>query len=322
MKSIILLCLFLAGSMANGYGSVSVSYGMNTPPVVSYGPAPATPPRSVYSAPAPATPVLSYSAPAPAAPIRSSYSAPATPVRSYSAPATPVRSSYSAPAPAAPVLSYSAPATPVRSYSAPATPVRSSYSAPAPAAPVLSYSAPAPATPVNSYSAPAPASPAAYGPSYGASNAAPIAITRFTQEMQEGSHHHTSYETEHGIRHEERTSLRMNPNAVGTPEDALAGRAIVTKTGSFSYMSPEGQPISTGFNANENGADFTGQHLPVPVTDTPEVAQARREHLAAVDEALRVIAQNPEVPQSYGGYSAPAQPLRVPSAPLQFRSPY
>ncbi|CAG7821584.1 unnamed protein product [Allacma fusca] len=274
MKSIILLCLFVAGSLANGYGSVSVSYGQNTPPVVSYG-APATPVRSVYSAPAPA------------APIRSS----------YSAPATPVRSSYS-------------------------PPVRSSYSAPAPAAPVLSYSAPAPATPVLSYSAPAPASPPAYGSSYGASNAAPIAITRFTQEMQEGSHHHTSYETEHGIRHEERTSLRMNPNAVGTPEDALAGRAVVTKTGSFSYMSPEGHPISTGFNANENGADFTGQHLPVSVTETPEVAQARREHLAAVEEAFRAAARNPEVPQSYGGYAAPAEPLRAPASPLQLRSPY
>ncbi|CAG7828236.1 unnamed protein product, partial [Allacma fusca] len=134
-------------------------------------------------------------------------------------------------------------------------------------------------------------------------NAAPIAITSFTQDMQEGSHHHTSYETAHGIRHEERTSLRMNPNAVGTPEDSFAGRAIVTKTGSFSYMSPEGHPISTGFNANENGADFSGQHLPVSVTETPEVAQARREHLAAVEEAFRLAAQNPEVPQSYGGYA-------------------
>ncbi|CAG7825153.1 unnamed protein product [Allacma fusca] len=242
MKSIILLCLFVAGSTANGYGAV-----------------------------------LSYSAPAPAAPVRSSYSAPATPVRSYSAPAAPVRSSYSAPAPATPVLSYSAPA---------------------------------------------PASPPAYGSSYGASNAAPIAITRLIQDHQEGSHHHVSFETAHGIRHEERTSLRMNPNAVGTPEDALAGRAIVTKTGSFSYMSPEGHPISTGFNANENGADFTGQHLPVSVTETPEVAQARREHLAIVEEAFRVAARNPEVPQSYGGYAAPAEPLRAPVAPPQLRSPY
>ncbi|CAG7827590.1 unnamed protein product, partial [Allacma fusca] len=156
---IILLCLCVAGSLANSYGSVSVSYGQNTPAVVTYGGAPATPVRAALQS--------SYSAPAPAAPVARV-------------------PSYAAPVPAAPVQS---------------------YSAPVPAAPVQSYSAPVPAAPIQSYSAPAPASESSYGASSDPV-VPPIAIMRFTQEMQEMSHHRHSYETEHGIRQEEHTSIR------------------------------------------------------------------------------------------------------------------
>nr|CAD7569458.1 unnamed protein product [Timema californicum] len=51
----------------------------------------------------------------------------------------------------------------------------------------------------------------------------------------------------------------LKPNADGTDN-------VLVKQGSFSYISPEGQPISLSYIADELGFRAKGDHLPVAPT--------------------------------------------------------
>lgn len=75
-------------------------------------------------------------------------------------------------------------------------------------------------------------------------------ILRNDQEVNPDSFQY-AYETSNGIRAQESGQLRQ----IG--RDA----AIVTQ-GSYSYISPEGEPVSISYIADENGFQPTGSHIP------------------------------------------------------------
>lgn len=78
-------------------------------------------------------------------------------------------------------------------------------------------------------------------------------ILRNDQEVNPDSFHY-AYETSNGIQAQEAGQLRQ----IG--RDA----AIVTQ-GSYSYVSPEGEPVSISYIADENGYQPTGSHIPTYV---------------------------------------------------------
>ena len=56
----------------------------------------------------------------------------------------------------------------------------------------------------------------------------------------------------------------------------------LVKTGSYSYTSPEGIPISVSYTADENGFRAEGDHLPKPVELPAEHAEIHRQALARI----------------------------------------
>ncbi|CAG7829319.1 unnamed protein product [Allacma fusca] len=108
----------------------------------------------------------------------------------------------------------------------------------------------------------------------------------------------------------------MNPNAVGTPEDADAGKAMITRAGTVSYSAPTGERINLNYVAGDKGFVPTGDHLPTPPSDTKEVADAKVAFQIAYDAAAKAAAEAPEFPASqsnngaYGYAQAPAAPVR------------
>lgn len=68
-----------------------------------------------------------------------------------------------------------------------------------------------------------------------------------------------SYATSNGIQHSEVTTVGAAPYA--------GGWGSITKTGQYSYTSPEGQPISLSYSADEGGFKPRGAHLPVAPID-------------------------------------------------------
>ncbi|CAG7828511.1 unnamed protein product [Allacma fusca] len=77
---------------------------------------------------------------------------------------------------------------------------------------------------------------------------------------------------------------------------------MITKKGSYSYLSPEGQTISMEYVADETGFHPKGDHLPVAPENTLEVVQAIREFEAAYELAAKA---NPESAQN-NGYISPS----------------
>lgn len=73
------------------------------------------------------------------------------------------------------------------------------------------------------------------------------------------------YETENGITAEES----------GYPKDIPGAKhPAIVAMGSFSYVSPEGKPITLTYTADEKGFHPEGEHLPTPPPIPPEIAEA------------------------------------------------
>lgn len=93
--------------------------------------------------------------------------------------------------------------------------------------------------------------------------------------------------------------------------------AFGNQMGSYSYINPEGKQVMVSYTADSRGFRVLSNDLPVapvanllaplPVQDTPEVAQAKATHMAAL--AAAKMATVPAAP-------APVVPAPVPVAPI------
>lgn len=138
-----------------------------------------------------------------------------------------------------------------------------------------------------------------------------IPITQFANEIRGSVSNDLQYTTGNGIAVSDHTQVVQGRG--GVYEDGygelVRSDAVVTKSGSFSYTSPEGIPIHLNFVADENGFRAEGAHLPQPVELPAEHAEAHRLALARVS--------------SYGGsYDTPAFVRSSYNAPAIVRSSY
>jgi len=185
---------------------------------------------------------------------------------------------------AAPYMSYAA-AAPVMSYSAPA--------------PVMSYAAP---SPVMSYAAPAPVMTSYTTPIAAAPIAAPIAaapmMTRVTPVAPAVTA--TQYHAQ--------DELGQASFGYAHPGQAATNfrDAMGNQVGSYAYINPEGKQVQVSYVADSNGFRVLSNDLPVgptaqllmpidtnmPAIETPEVAEARAAHMAAIEDAKNGVVRS------------------------------
>lgn len=84
------------------------------------------------------------------------------------------------------------------------------------------------------------------------------------------------FETQNGIKQEERRYLKAGPD--GTPVSVVEG--------SVSYVAQDGSTIKTGYVADEYGYRAVGDHLPVP----PPIP-------AEIQRSLAYLASLPSTPE-------------------------
>ncbi|EFX66317.1 endocuticle structural glycoprotein ABD-4-like [Daphnia pulex] len=99
----------------------------------------------------------------------------------------------------------------------------------------------------------------------------PIAIVRSISENNPDGSYSYSFEGEDGTKVDESgNQKRVGPKAedIGT-----------ISSGSYSYLSPDGTPISVVWTSNENGFVATGDHLPTPPPMPQHVVKMLDGHL-------------------------------------------
>lgn len=110
-----------------------------------------------------------------------------------------------------------------------------------------------------------------YRPQLGLQQAATAGILTQVQDINPDGSFYTKFETTNGIAYEEQGQLSTN------------GQVEAEKVvGSASWTDDEGQRFSITWQADENGANFQGDHLPTP----PPIPEA-------IQRALAWIAANP-----------------------------
>lgn len=114
-----------------------------------------------------------------------------------------------------------------------------------------------------------------------------IPITSLSQKIVGSQSNDISYSTGNGITVSDKTESQNRPSTYEDEQGNLIQTdSTLVKSGSFSYTSPEGIPISLNYIADENGYRPQGDHLPKPVEKLPEVQQAEQEHFASLREIL------------------------------------
>ncbi|XP_019878815.2 endocuticle structural glycoprotein SgAbd-2-like [Aethina tumida] len=109
-----------------------------------------------------------------------------------------------------------------------------------------------------------------------------IPILRQDQDVREDGSYSYNYETGNGIAAQEQGSIRALGQNIGKAAQ-----------GSFSYTSPEGEPVHVSYVADENGFQAAGSHIPTP----PPVP-------AAIQRSLDWIAAHPQpASQAYNNYN-------------------
>lgn len=136
-------------------------------------------------------------------------------------------------------------------------------------------------------SAPAPGAP--QQPS--APQSPPIGIISYENVNNGDGTYHFSYETENGIKAEERGEVKNK----GTDNE------IPSVSGSYSYTAPDGQVITVTYIADENGFQPMGDHLPTPPPIPPEI-QASLDMIAAAQANNPSQGGQGQAPQQGGGY--------------------
>ncbi|CAH2042040.1 unnamed protein product, partial [Iphiclides podalirius] len=89
-------------------------------------------------------------------------------------------------------------------------------------------------------------------------------ILRYENEINEDGYHY-AYETSDGTKAEQ--NGRVIPGA--TPEEGS-----IQVSGSYSYLSEDGQTYSITYTADENGYHATGDHLPTPPPIPEEILRS------------------------------------------------
>merc|ERR1712137_499409 len=84
----------------------------------------------------------------------------------------------------------------------------------------------------------------------------PVAIIQSSSVKNDDGSYQFNFESEDQIRKEEQGSPQL-----ADPEDPEKGVVTVMR-GSYSYVSPEGQPITVNWVADEKGFRAEGDHLP------------------------------------------------------------
>ncbi|XP_070495016.1 endocuticle structural glycoprotein SgAbd-2-like [Chironomus tepperi] len=114
-----------------------------------------------------------------------------------------------------------------------------------------------------------------------------IPITSYKNEMSPDGSYQYSYSTGNGIKADESGYLKN----VGQQKAQVV-------QGSYSYTSPEGQPIQVRYQADEYGFRAEGAHLPT----SPPIPEA-------IQKSLQLIARTQPAPatHNYGGWSAQPQ---------------
>lgn len=115
----------------------------------------------------------------------------------------------------------------------------------------------------------------------------PIGIISYENVNNGDGTYMFSYETENGIKAEERGEVKNK----GTDNE------IPSVMGSYEYTAPDGQVIKVTYIADENGFQAMGDHLPTPPPIPPEIQ-------AGLDAIAAAQANNPGMPgqgQPQGG---------------------
>jgi len=111
-----------------------------------------------------------------------------------------------------------------------------------------------------------------------------IPIRAFSHEITGVESDAVAFESGNGIRQAENTRVVATS---GNVYDGGHGQMVTTdgmgaaKTGSYSYTSPEGVPITMNWIADENGFRVQGNGVPTPPPQTAEYMQAAQRNLAA-----------------------------------------
>ncbi|XP_015124184.1 endocuticle structural glycoprotein SgAbd-2 [Diachasma alloeum] len=105
-----------------------------------------------------------------------------------------------------------------------------------------------------------------------------FAILRQSHDQDFGGSYAFSYDTENGIS----VAEQGQPKNLGA-----AGQAEVVR-GQYSYTAPDGTPILVTYQADENGFQANGAHLPTPPPIPP-----------AIERALAYNAAHPEQEEPY-----------------------
>ncbi|XP_065205348.1 endocuticle structural glycoprotein SgAbd-2-like [Planococcus citri] len=124
-----------------------------------------------------------------------------------------------------------------------------------------------------------------------------VPIVKYENNVGFDGSYRYAYETGNGIAVQEQGVLK-NPGQRDLETEAV--------TGSFSYTSPEGIPISVSYIADENGFRASGAHLPTP----PPIPEAIARSLAYQQQQPAPFAPAPGLPprpfpgfvQGFGGF--------------------
>jgi len=87
-----------------------------------------------------------------------------------------------------------------------------------------------------------------------------------------------SFETSNGISHKEQGQPKQVPDPTGKDSTAVVSQ------GSDSYTAPDGQQVSITWNADENGFQVQGSHIPTAPPIPPEIQRALEWNLAHPEE--------------------------------------
>ncbi|CAL8091530.1 unnamed protein product [Orchesella dallaii] len=146
-----------------------------------------------------------------------------------------------------------------------------------------------------------------------------IPIVRLSHDIRGSLSDSLEYETGNGIFVTDNTQAVQGRGGEYVDEygQLVRSDAMISKSGSFGYTSPEGQLIQTVWVADENGFRAEGAHLPRPVEMPAEHAEA---HRLALSRVSGVSSYDAPALIRTSNYDAPAIRVQSYDAPALIRT--